>query len=49
MKMEEKETHDSPALAMRINRELADVGDSLEKANSEWLASAAECEAQPSA
>ena len=48
-KMEEKETHDSPALAMRINRELADVGDSLEKANSEWLASAAECEAQASA
>jgi predicted RNase H-like nuclease (RuvC/YqgF family) len=47
-KMEEKETHDSPAIAMRINRELADVGDALEKANSEWLASAAECEAQPS-
>jgi len=48
-KMEEKETHDSPALAMRINRELAEVGDSLEKANSEWLASAGECEAQASA
>ena len=48
-KMEEKETHDSPALAMRINRELADVGDALEKANTEWLASAGDCEAQASA
>ena len=45
-KMEEKETHDNPTLAMRINRELADVGDALEKANSEWLTSAAECEAE---
>jgi len=44
--MEEKETHDNPTLAMRINRELADVGDALEKANSEWLTSAAECDAE---
>ena len=44
--MEEKETHDNPALSMRINRELADLGDSLEKANAEWLASAAQCEAE---
>ena len=43
-RMEDKATHDDPALAMRINRELADVGDALEKANAEWLASAAACE-----
>jgi hypothetical protein len=42
--MEDKATHDDPALAMRINRELANVGDALEKANAEWLASAAACE-----
>jgi hypothetical protein len=47
--MEEKETHDNPALSMRINRELADLGDSLEKANAEWLASAAQCEAESAA
>ena len=45
-KMEVGETHDNPTLAMRINRELADVGDALEKANSEWLTSAAQCEAE---
>ena len=44
--MEVGETHDNPTLAMRINRELADVGDALEKANSEWLTSAAQCEAE---
>jgi ATP-binding cassette subfamily F protein 3 len=43
-RMEDKATHDDPALAMRINRELANVGDALEKANAEWLASAAACE-----
>jgi ATP-binding cassette subfamily F protein 3 len=43
-RMEDKATHDDPALAMRINRELANVGDALEKANAEWLASAATCE-----
>jgi ATP-binding cassette subfamily F protein 3 len=43
-RMEDKATHDDPVLAMRINRELADVGDALEKANAEWLASAAACE-----
>lgn len=46
-RMEDKSTHDDPALAMRINRELANVGDALEKANAEWLANAAECESQP--
>lgn len=44
-KMEAKETHDDPALAMRINRELAEVGDALESANAEWLANAEDCEA----
>jgi hypothetical protein len=34
---------------MRINRELADVGDALEKANAEWLASAAACEPEVAA
>jgi ATP-binding cassette subfamily F protein 3 len=48
-RMEDKATHDDPVLAMRINRELADVGDALEKANAEWLASAAACEPEVAA
>lgn len=49
VKMEEKATHDDPSLAMRVNRELASVGDALEKANAEWLDSAAQCEAESAA
>ncbi|MEI8292503.1 MAG: ABC-F family ATP-binding cassette domain-containing protein [bacterium] len=45
-RMEEKTTHDNPALAMKINRELADVGDSLERANTEWLKLASQSETQ---
>jgi chromosome segregation ATPase len=46
-KMEDQGTHDNPALAMQINRELANVGDALEKANSEWLSLAGECVSEP--
>jgi protein subunit release factor A len=46
-KMEDQATHDNPALAMQINRELANLGDALEKANTEWLSLAGECTSEP--
>jgi len=40
VRLEDPLTYDNPALAMEINRELAGVGDALEKANAEWMAAA---------
>ena len=40
VRLEDPLTYDNPALPMEINRELAGVGDALEKANAEWMAAA---------
>lgn len=39
-KLENPETYENPSLAMEINRQLAGVGDALEKANADWIAAA---------
>lgn len=40
--LESPGTYDNPGLAMETNRELAGLGDSLEKANADWMAAQAE-------
>jgi ATP-binding cassette subfamily F protein 3 len=44
--LESPETYDNPGLAMETNRELAGLGDSLEKANVDWMAAQAELQAK---
>ncbi len=40
--LESPGTYENPGLAMETNRELAGLGDSLEKANADWMAAQAE-------
>ena len=40
--LESPGTYENPGLTMETNRELAGLGDSLEKANAEWMAAQAE-------
>jgi len=44
--LESPGTYENPGLAMETNRELAGLGDSLEKANAEWMAAQAELQAK---
>ena len=44
--LESPRTYENPGLAMETNRELAGLGDSLEKANAEWMAAQAELQAK---
>jgi ATP-binding cassette subfamily F protein 3 len=44
--LESPETYENPGLAMETNRELAGLGDSLEKANADWMAAQAELQAK---
>lgn len=39
-RLENPETYENPSLAMEINRQLAGVGDALERANTDWAAAA---------
>jgi ATP-binding cassette subfamily F protein 3 len=44
--LESPGTYENPGLAMETNRELAGLGDSLEKANADWMAAQAELQAK---
>ncbi|MCX6964417.1 MAG: ABC-F family ATP-binding cassette domain-containing protein [Verrucomicrobia bacterium] len=44
--LESPGTYENPGLAMETNRELAGVGDALEKANADWMAAQAELQAK---
>jgi len=44
--LESPGTYENPGLAMETNRELAGLGDSLEKANTDWMAAQAELQAK---
>jgi ATP-binding cassette subfamily F protein 3 len=44
--LESPGTYENPGLAMETNRELAGLGDSLGKANAEWMAAQAELQAK---
>ena len=44
--LESPGTYENPGLAIETNRELAGLGDSLEKANADWMAAQAELQAK---
>ena len=44
--LESPGTYENPGLAMETNRELAGLGDALEKANADWMAAQAELQAK---